>query len=99
LNQYSIIVSNKHTHVFLFVTEFFWVFIQTRRLDFAAGGTKTTRGKHFLNTILDVCSNLGAKHEMRAQILNGGARHHWPPADDDPFLLYEYFFGVQSELI
>jgi len=50
--------------MFLLVTEIFWVFIQTCRQDFAAGGTKTTKGQHFLNTILDACSNRGAKHEM-----------------------------------
>jgi len=33
------------------------------------GVTKITRGAHFLNTVLDVCSNRGAKHETGAQIL------------------------------
>jgi len=38
------------------------------------GGTKTTREAHFLYTILDVCSNRGAKHQ------NGVAGQHWPPS-------------------
>lgn len=46
-------------------------------------GTKTTRG-HMLNTTLGVCCNRGDKHEVGAQILNGGAGHQWPPAGDDP---------------
>jgi len=32
---------------------------QARRQDFAAREAKTTRGDTFLNTILDVCINLG----------------------------------------
>jgi len=40
-------------------------------------GTKTTRG-HMLNTTLGVCCNRGDKHEVGAQILNGGAGHNWP---------------------
>ena len=47
--------------MFLFVIEIFWVFIQTRRPDFAAGGPKTKGGKDFLNTILVVCSNRGGQ--------------------------------------
>jgi len=26
----------------------------------------------------------GAKRDMGSRISNGGARHHWPPAGDDP---------------
>ena len=33
--------------MFVFVTEIFLVFIQICRQDFAAGGTKTTRGSTF----------------------------------------------------
>jgi len=36
-----------------------------RRQDLAAGGP------NFKNTVMDVCSNQGAKREM--------AGHHWPP--------------------
>jgi len=46
---------------------------QARRLDFAAGGPKTTRGAAFFKNNINVCSNRGAKHEMGAQISNG-----WP---------------------
>ena len=60
--------------------------------DFAAGVPTTTRGQHFLNTILDVCNNRGVKLEMGAQIINEVAGHHWPHAGDDLFLLYEYRF-------
>ena len=60
---------------------------QARRQDVAAVGAKnqregpkTRRGAHFLNTVLDVCSNRWAKREMGgAPISNGGAGHHWPP--------------------
>jgi len=60
---------------------------QTCRQDLAAGGPKTRRrgqkpeeGPHFKNTVVDVCSNQGAKREMGgAPISNGGVGHHWPP--------------------
>jgi len=43
-------------------------------------GPKTRRGEaHFKNSVLDVFSNQGAKHEM-------GGGHHCPPAGDDPVL-------------
>jgi len=32
--------------MFLFVTQIFWVFIQTRRQDFAAAGTKNRKGEN-----------------------------------------------------
>jgi len=38
---------------------------------FAAGGKKHKEAT-FLNTVLDVCSNRGSKHEMGAHILKGG---------------------------
>jgi len=76
--------------MFLFITEICWVFIQTRRQDFAAGGNKNyKRGKYFLKTILDVCSNRGTKYEMGAQVLNGG-RAPLAPLVMALFLLYEY---------
>ena len=59
---------------------------QARRQDFAAGGAKNHKGVHFLNIILDVCSNRGAKHEMGAQILNGGPGTTGLPAGDGPTL-------------
>jgi len=38
---------------------------QARRQDLAAGGTKNQKGgPHLKNTVLDVCSNPGAKREM-----------------------------------
>jgi len=40
---------------------------------FRSRGDKKTQGEpHFLNTMLDVCSNRGAKYEMGTHILNGG---------------------------
>jgi len=45
--------------------------LQARRQDFPAGGPKITSGPHFLKTMLDVCSNRGAKHEM------GGTYFKW----------------------
>jgi len=54
---------------------------QARRQDFAAGGfLKLQGGAHFLNTILDECSNRGTKHEM-------GAGHPWPLRWRRPCLL------------
>jgi len=53
---------------------------QARRPEFnSRGDQKPKGGPHFKNTVLDVCSNLGAKRETGAQISNGGAGHHWPP--------------------
>jgi len=58
---------------------------QARRQVFAAGWASNHKGgPKFLNTIMDVCSNRGAKHEMGVRVLNGGAGHHWPPAGDGP---------------
>jgi len=58
--------------MFFFVIQIFWVFFQTRRQNFAAGGSQNYKGgKHFLNTILDVCSNWGARYKMATYILNG----------------------------
>jgi len=47
---------------------------QALRQDFAAGAAAKShkRWTHFLNTIMDVGSNRGAKHEMGVHILNGG---------------------------
>jgi len=75
--------SNKHTHVFLFITEIFLFSIQIRRQDFAAGGAKPQGWQHFLNTILDVWSNRGAKCEMGTHLFNEGKgtigpRWWWP---------------------
>jgi len=60
---------------------------QARRQDFAAGGAKNHKGgAHFKNTILDVCSSRGAKHEMGGHKIQmrGGAGTTGPPAGDDP---------------
>jgi len=43
-------------------------------------GQKTQMGPHFLCTILDVCSNGAAKHEM-------GGGYHCPPSGDAPDFL------------
>ena len=42
------------------------------------GGQKTEGGPHFLNTVLDVCSNRWAKREMGGTDFNGG-RAPLPP--------------------
>jgi len=59
--------------------------MQARRQDFAAGGgQKLQEGQHFLNTILDECSNLGVNH------VTGGTDFRWGPdtsgstAGDEP---------------
>ena len=59
---------------------------QARRQDLAAGGgqkpggTKKQKvGPHFKNTVLDVCSNWGAKREMGGTDFKWGTGHHWPP--------------------
>ena len=53
---------------------------QARRQDLAIGGAKnqiegpkSRRGAHFQNTVLDVCSNRGTRHEM------GGTRGESKP--------------------
>jgi len=38
--------------------------VQARRQDLAAGGGQKPGGSHFKNTVMDVCSNRWAKHEM-----------------------------------
>jgi len=50
-----------------------------------------SQGGTFLNTVLDVCSNRGAKHETGAQTLTS------PPAGDGPAYadLSEYVFIVK----
>jgi len=43
-------------------------------------GAKNQKGRpHFKNTVLDVCSNRGAKREMGATDFKWGTGHHWPP--------------------
>jgi len=50
-------------------------------------GSKTRRGPHFKNTILDVCSNRGAKREMGGHRFQmGGPGTTGPPAGDGPDL-------------
>jgi len=52
---------------------------QAHRQDLAAGGPKTRRGgAHLKNTVLDVCSNRGAKREMGGTDFKWGAGHYWP---------------------
>jgi len=46
---------------------------------FRIKGAKTTPGVTFLNTILDVCSNRGTKHEMGGTDYKWGVGHHWSP--------------------
>jgi len=59
---------------------------QARRQDLAAGGgQKLEGGPHFKNTVLDVCSNQGAKREMGGTDFKWGGRAPLPlPAGDDP---------------
>jgi len=47
---------------------------QACRQDLAAGGPKNRRGAHFLNTVLDVCSNRWAKREMGLHRFQMGGR-------------------------
>ena len=44
--------------------ENYFAAMEARRQDFAARGPKIIGGSHLKNTMLDVCSNRGAKHEM-----------------------------------
>jgi len=63
-------------------------------------GPKTTRGKYFLNTILDVCSNRGAKYDMGTRILNGGRAPVAPFGDGPVFIVgIRVYVGVQSGFI
>jgi len=49
------------------------------------GGQKLEGGPHFKNTVLDVCSNQGAKREMGGTDFKWGGRAPLPlPAGDDP---------------
>jgi len=64
---------------------------QARRQDLAAGGakkqtkgSKTRRGPHFKNTVLEACSNRGAKREMGGTDLKWGPGTTAPPAGDGP---------------
>jgi len=65
---------------------------QGRRQDLAAAGgknqkegPKTRRGSHFWNTVLDICSNQGAKRETGGHRLQmGGPSTTGSPADDGP---------------
>jgi len=53
--------------------------------EYSSRGEKPEGGAHFKNTVLDVCSNQGAKREMgghRFQI--GGPGTTGPPAGDGP---------------
>jgi len=47
-------------------------------------GPKTRRGAHFLNTVLDVCSNQGPKREMEGHRLEMGGRAPLPPCFSPP---------------
>jgi len=59
-----------------------WITLyQAHRQDLAVGGPKNKRrgqkpegGPHFENTVLDVCSNMGAKREMGGHIFQMGGR-------------------------
>jgi len=51
---------------------------QARRQDIAAGGQKK-EGPHFKNTVLDICSNQGAKREMGGTDFKWGGRAPLPP--------------------
>jgi len=65
----------------------FHLWLQARRQGLAAGlpknrwrGNKTEGGQHFKNTVLDVCSNQGAKREMGGHRFQmGGACTTGPP--------------------
>jgi len=52
------------------------------------GGTKITRGPHFLNTILDVCRNRQSKHEMRRRKFLMGGRAPLAPQWRRPWRRY-----------
>jgi len=48
------------------------------------GGVKNQKGSHFKSTVLDVCSNQGAKREMGRTDFKWGAGTTGPPAGDGP---------------
>ena len=54
--------------MFLFVTEIFWVFIQTRRQDFPAGGPKKHKRGNIFNYNIGCMQQLGAKYDMGTHI-------------------------------
>ena len=74
-NQISIRLSfqikQAHSYIFVRNINFSFLLRLVARVS-QQGAPKTTSGQHFLNTVLDICSNRGAKHEMGVQILNGG---------------------------
>jgi len=63
------------------------ILTQARRQDLAAGGGQKPEGgaknqkggPHFLNTLLDVCSNQGPKREMGCTDFKWGGRAPLPP--------------------
>ena len=62
------------------------IYLQARRQDLAVGGPKTKKrgqkpegGPIFSNTVLDVCSNRGAKREMGGTDFKWGDRAPLPP--------------------
>jgi len=67
-------------------------FTQARRQDLAAGGgknqkegPKTRRGSHIFKIQCWMYAATGGPNvKSGAPILNGGAKHHWPPAGDGP---------------
>jgi len=66
-------------------------YYQARRQDIAAGGP------HFKNTVLDVCSNQGAKREMGGHRFQmGGPGTTGPPVGDGPGYYFHFLCFVSS---
>jgi len=66
---------------------------------FRSRGPKTTRGATLFNTILDVCNNRKAKHEMGAQILNGETGPHRSSRLRRPWLCVSFHNAKFSSFI
>ena len=81
--------------MFLFVTEIFWVFIQTRRQDFPAGGPKKHKRGNIFNYNIGCMQQPGAKYDMGTHIWNGGRAPLAPSGDGPVFIVrIRVYFGV-----
>jgi len=60
-----------HEGTWIAANKLCWQSVQNQQ----QGAQEPEGGPHFKNTVLDVCSNQGAKPE----ISNAGAGYHWPP--------------------
>jgi len=86
--------------MFSFVTQIIWVFIQTRRQDFAAATKNHKGGNIFKIQYWMYAATEGPNVTWGHMFLNGG-RALLAAAGDDPVFIVRIrvYFGVQSEFI